>query len=149
MGGDRDDIVAGALRGVVAAMAMTGMRRLTRGLGLVPEPPPEDVAEHAPFAARMIARVPPEHRGEAIEVGHWLYGAAGGALFGGLAPAHGRGRWVGPLYGLALWGFFETGLVPALGLDHGRTRGLVERVAVAADHVLYGAVVGGRADPRR
>lgn len=49
-------MVAAAIRGTVAAMAMTGMRRVSLGLGLVEETPPEELVEDgAPdFAKRIL-----------------------------------------------------------------------------------------------
>jgi hypothetical protein len=133
-------------------MAMTGMRRVTTGLGLLEQAPPDVVAEQAPMVPRLIRRVPPDLRDEVVELAHWAYGALGGAAFGALAPERlRRTRWAGPVYGLGVWAFFEAGLVPLLGLQHGRQRRVLSRLLVAADHVLYGVVVGsggpGRAAP--
>jgi hypothetical protein len=138
-------IPSSTARGIVAAMAMTGMRRVTKGVGLVHEAPPETIAERGAIVGRLMRRVPAENRDEVIELAHWAYGALGGAAFGALPHRLVRFRWAGPVYGLAIWALFETGLVPLLGLeDEKRKRSAVERVAIAADHVLYGAVVAGR-----
>ena len=131
----------GVARGIVAAMAMTGMRRVTRGLGLVPEPPPEEIARRLP---RLLARIPAEHRDEAIELAHWAYGAAGGAAFGALPEAMRRAAWSGPAWGIAAWALFERVVAPAFGLRSPPQRPAVERLAVLADHLLYGVVVAGR-----
>ncbi|MBA3787687.1 MAG: hypothetical protein H0X21_03215 [Actinobacteria bacterium] len=139
----RADIRRDAARGVVAAMAMTGFRRLSVGLGLLEETPPEVMAEQAKVLRPVLERVPERLRGEAVELGHWLYGAAGGAVYGALVRPRLRGRWVGPAYGLAIWAAFETGLVPLLGLEHTEERKIVSRLLVAADHILYGVIVAG------
>lgn len=139
----RADIRRDAARGVVAAMAMTGFRRLSVGLGLLEETPPDVLAEQAPVLGPALQRVPQHLRGEAVELGHWLYGAVGGAAYGAFVRTRFRGRWVGPAYGLAIWAAFETGLVPLLGLDHATEREIVSRLLVAADHVLYGVIVAG------
>jgi hypothetical protein len=131
-----------ATRGVVAAMAMTGMRRVTTGLGLVREAPPEAIARQG-FPA-LLARVPIENREEAIELAHWAYGAVGGAIFGSLPTVLRRQVWAGPAYGLAVWMAFEGLLAPLLGIESARDRKVVERLAVAADHLLYGAIVADR-----
>ena len=128
-------------RGIVAAMAMTGMRRVTRGLGLVPEPPPEEIARQVP---RLLARIPPERRDEAIELAHWAYGAAGGAAFGALPEAMRRAAWSGPAWGIAAWTLFERVVAPVFGLRPARQRPVGERLAVLGDHLLYGVVVAGR-----
>jgi len=127
-------------------MAMTGLRRVTVGLGLLEQPPPNVVAEQAPLLAPAIDRIPAKVRGEAIELGHWLYGGVGGAAYGAFVRPRLRGRWVGPAFGLAIWAAFETGVVPLLGLEHAQERKIMSRVLVAADHVLYGAIVAGERD---
>ena len=137
--------MTGALaRGVVGAMAQTGMRRVTTGLGLVRRPPPERIAlEGVPS---LLRRVPADHRDEAIELAHWAFGALAGALYAALPGGLRRRGWAGPAYGLAVWAFFETVLGPALlGLERAKNRPSSERLALAGDHALYGAVVGKRA----
>jgi hypothetical protein len=139
-GGGGGSIARAAARGVVAAMAMTGMRRVTTGLGLE-QPPPEEMAEHAAGVSKLFDLVPAERRDEAIEVTHWAFGGVAGALYGSLVPEGTRTRWAGPVYGLAIWALFEAGLRPLLGVRNAR-RTTLTRVFVAADHALYGAIVG-------
>jgi hypothetical protein len=142
-----------AARGVLGAMAMTGMRRVTTGLGLVHKPPPERIATEG--VPGLLSRVGPERRDTAIEIFHWGVGAVGGIGFGLIPKAVRRQRWAGPLYGLAILGVFESAIAPRLGLG-ARDRALSERLALAGDHVLYGIVLrdeqdagaGGQA-PRR
>jgi hypothetical protein len=130
----RDDV----LRGVVAAMAMTGVRSLTTGLGIVRVTPPDELGRHG-AGAPLLGWVPPKRRGAALELAHWAYGAVGGAAFA-LAPQRARGsRLVGAAYGLALWALFEAVIAPVAGAD--RERPPEERAALAADHVLYGLVL--------
>ena len=139
--GDSGSIARAAARGVVASMAMTGMRRVTTGLGLE-QPPPEEIAERAAGVSKLFDLVPPERRDEAIEVAHWAFGGVAGALYGALVPARSRRRWAGPAYGLAIWTVFEAGLRPVLGIRRAKERKIMTRVFIAADHALYGAVVG-------
>ena len=141
--GATNGVVRSAARGVVGAMAQTAMRRVTTGLGLVRRPPPERLALEGMPA--LLARVPAEHRDEAIEVAHWAYGAVAGAVYANLpGPLRHRG-WAGPAYGIAVWLLFEAVLGPALlGLERTKQRPLSERLTLAADHTLYGAVVAGR-----
>ena len=134
-----------AIRGVFAAMAMTGMRRMTSGLGLVREPPPEAIARQG--VPSLLALIPVENRDEAIELAHWAYGAIGGVIFGSLPAALRRQVWAGPAYGLAVWVLFEGALAPLLGVTPAPDRKIVERVAVAADHLLYGAIVSDEVLP--
>ena len=124
-------------------MAMTGMRVVTVGAGLVRRPPPEEIAKEAVPA--LLRAVPPERRDAAIELAHWAYGAAAGAVFALLPAEVRRARVAGPAYGLVIWACFELGLAPLLGLRRPGERRLSERASIAADHVLYGAVLAGRA----
>jgi uncharacterized membrane protein YagU involved in acid resistance len=139
------DLGTYALRGAIAAMAMTGMRVVTVGLDLLPKDPPEEIFEDA--LPHLLELVPREYREEAIELAHWGFGALGGATFALLPAALRRHRWSGPAYGIGAWSFFESVLAPMLGLRKPSERPTSERAAIIADHVLYGLVVAGR--PRR
>ena len=141
------EVAHAALRGAVAAMAMTGMRTLTQDLGLVGEPPPQAIIRQR--ARGVLRSVPRRHRRGAIELAHWAYGAGGGAAFGALPASLRQRRWFGPLYGLGIWGSFELGIAPALGLSQAKEARLVERLTLAVDHLLYGLVLAElRARPR-
>jgi hypothetical protein len=133
------EIAHAALRGAIAAMAMTGMRTLTVDLGLVHQEPPQAIARQR--AKRLLRKVPRGRRRAAIEGAHWAYGAAGGAAFGMLPDAIRRRAWAGPAYGLLVWVGFEAGIAPLLGLEQARRKRPVERAAIAADHLLYGLVL--------
>jgi len=91
-------VVHAALRGVVAAMAMTGMRSFTVSLGLVNETPPRAIVRQT--SKGMFRLVPKRLRRAAVELMRWAYGAAGGAVFGMLPERLRLRRWSGPLYGL-------------------------------------------------
>lgn len=133
----------GAVRGVVAATAMTGMRQVTTGLGLIRRTPPEAIVESLgeDTAPGLMARVPEGRRQAATELLHWAYGAAGGVAFAALPSALRRRPWCGPAYGLAVWAAFEAAIAPAIGLKEGE-RAPAERVFLAVDHMLYGAILG-------
>ena len=136
---DHRPIARGVARGVVGAMAMTGMRTITKAAGWVEETPPEALAnERGPTA---VQTAPKHQRREIVELLHWGYGALGGAVFGSLPAGVRHTRWAGPVYGLALWLAFEAGIAPGLGLSHAKGTRLPERLAFAADHLLYGAVL--------
>ena len=147
MSGRNGDVPRAAARGVIAAMAMTGMRRMTTGLGLVEETPPSALARQAPLLKRLVRNTRPERRDELVELLHWGYGCLGGAVFGRVVRL--RRPWIGPAYGLAVWGLYEVGVVPVLGLEHARERSVVTRLFVALDHVLYGVIVAGEPAPAR
>lgn len=129
----------GALRGAIAAMAMTGLRELTRRVGLLEEPPPEAIVRQ-----RLLSRFRPAEHGHArakVELLHWSYGAAGGAAFAAL-PGEIRLRpYAGPAYGLAVWLGFELGVAPLLGLSQSERKRPLDRLALIADHLLYGFVL--------
>lgn len=130
-------------RGLVAAMAMSGVRNITSNLGWVEAPPRKVTERHAPGLFRRLS----DERFEAFtEVLHWAYGAGGGLAFG-LLPRTLRGRpLVGPTYGLAVWMSFEGLIAPALGLKPQQHK-VTGRLVLAFDHLLYGVVVGGRLAP--
>jgi hypothetical protein len=133
-------ILHGALRGTIAAMAMTGMRTLTVELDIVDETPPRAIFRHK-TPRGVLKRVPRDRRRAAIEVAHWGYGSGGGAAFAALPGAIRRRPWAGPVYGLLVWLGFELGVAPALGLPQAKRRRAKERAAFALDHFLYGLVL--------
>jgi hypothetical protein len=129
-------------------MAMSGMRTVTVHLGLVAETPPQAILRQR--APGLLRRVPRSRRKAAIELLHWGYGAAGGAVLGLLPESIRRAAWAGPIYGLVLWAGFEAGIAPVLGLSQAKKPRPVERAALAADHLLYGFVLSElRSRPRR
>lgn len=143
--GDRWAIARAGARGLVASMAMTGIRTVTAGMGPHEKSPPEAIIEkHAPQWVREM----PDWKREALtELAHWSYGSAGGVLFGFL-PGRVRGHPIsGPVYGLAIWLAFELGLAPMLKVEHTQHRTVAWRVGVALDHLIYGIVVAGRLAP--
>lgn len=141
------EVAHAAARGAVAAMAMTGMRAFTVDLGIVEQSPPEAITKQR--ARGLIRRVPRTRRRATVEIAHWSYGAVGGAVFGLLPDVLRRRAWAGPAYGLAVWLGFELGLAPLLGLRQAKRLRLVERLALAADHLLYGLVLSeGRRRPQ-
>jgi hypothetical protein len=136
---DAGELAHAALRGVIAAMAMTGMRAFTVDLGIVEQTPPEAVLKQK--ARGLIRRVPRKRRRATIELVHWGYGAGGGAAFRMLPDELRRRQWAGPVYGLAVWLGFEFGIAPVLGLTQAQRLRPVERTALAIDHLLYGLVL--------
>jgi hypothetical protein len=117
------------MRGAIASMAMTGMRVVTVSFGLVEQAPPQQIAGEFRGPKRA-----------AVEIAHWAFGAAGGAVFGALPDAWRNRAWTGPLYGLAMWTGFEA-TAPLLGLPHADSGNVTQRLAIAADHALYGFIL--------
>ena len=138
------EMLHGAARGAVGAMAMTGMRVLTTELGLVEQTPPQAVGRQRARGARaLLRRAPRKQRRGLLEAAHWAFGATGGAAFGALPGAIRRRLWAGPVYGLVVWLGFELGIAPVLGLSQAKRVRAVDRLALAADHLLYGLVLSG------
>jgi hypothetical protein len=137
-GGPAREVLHASLRGAVAAAAMTGARAFTVNAGLVKEPPPRAIVDKK---APLFRLVPRKKRRAAVELLHWGYGAQGGAMFGVLPEGVRRRAWSGPVYGLVLWLGFELVIAPALGLKHAKRPRPAERLALAADHALYGFVL--------
>lgn len=133
------EIAHGALRGTIAAMAMTGMRAMTVNLGLVDETPPSAILRQR--AKGVYKLVPRKQRRTAREAFHWSYGAGGGAAFAALPEGVRLRPWAGPVYGFVVWLGFELVLAPALGLSQAKKPRLVERICFAVDHLLYGLVL--------
>ena len=132
-------VAHGAMRGVIAAWAMTGMRSLTVNLGLLEEPPPRAILRQKSHGIYRLMPKRPRRIGQ--ELFHCGYGAVGGAGFA-LLPEEARLKpWAGPLYGLAVALFFELGVAPLLGLKQAKKPRPVDRLTIAADHLLYGFVL--------
>jgi len=118
-----------ALRGAIASMAMTGVRVVTVSLGLVDQAPPQQLAGESHGTRRAL-----------VELAHWGFGALAAAGFGALPRSWRERHWTGPIYGLVIWSGFEA-TAPLLGLPHAEQAGITQRLAIAADHVLYGFVL--------
>lgn len=137
--GNAQQVVNSGVRGVVAAMAMSGTRSLTSSLGLVGETPPEAVLHQK--TPGLMAKVPTDKQPAVTEAAHWAFGAAAGAGFA-LLPARLRSRrWAGAVYGLVVLTGFEAGIAPLLGLSQAQHARPMERLVFLADHVLFGIVL--------
>jgi hypothetical protein len=136
------DVLSGAGRGAVGAMAMTGMRVITTEFGLVEQTPPQAMSRQRARGLRgLVRKVPRRQRRGVIEAAHWIVGATGGAIFGALPTRLRRHPWAGPAYGVLVLAGFEMGVAPILGLSQAKRVRAVDRLALAADHLLYGAVL--------
>ncbi|WP_218824587.1 hypothetical protein [Asanoa hainanensis] len=124
---------------MIAAMAMSGLRRMTTALNLVGQTPPESILREG--APAVFYRVPVERRAALVEAMHWSYGALGGAMFGLLPRRLRRHPLAGPVYGLVFWTGFQFVIAPVFGLPQSRRVHPAEVLALLGDHVLYGVVV--------
>lgn len=78
----------------------------------------------------------------------WPY--VGGVAFGLLPQQWRRRSWIGPAYGALFWAGYTVGIAPTLGLSYSRpAKRNVQRVALLADHLLYGVVVAASPWPYR
>jgi hypothetical protein len=132
-------------RGLVAAMAVTGLRTVTQNAGLLEESPPDAILER--WAPRLVKRLSVQHRAVVRELLHWSYGAVGGGVFGVLPTKVRSHPLSGPVYGTVIWLGFELGVAPLLDLRNVRQNHIVGRAMIALDHALYGLVVAGRLAP--
>jgi hypothetical protein len=138
-------VARASVRGLVAAMAMTGLRVVTTRSGLPERTPPDTIVDQAAPAA--VSQLPKRQREVVTQLAHWLYGASGGAAYALLAERIRRRAWSGPAYGGGLWLLFELAISPALQLEYARERPIAWRAMIILDHLLYGVIVGGRLAP--
>jgi hypothetical protein len=114
--------------------ASRGVRLLDQGT------PPERMADEA--IPKLMAAVPEPMRPAVVDLLHLGYGALGGAVYAA-GPQAWRRHWAsGPAYGMALWLGYNVGIVPLLRLHPDRPRRPHEVAMQAADHLLYGLVIG-------
>jgi len=133
------DIVHAKFRGIVGAMAMTGVRVFALHAGLIREDPPSRLSRKQ--ARGLLKLVPRKRRRVVIELVHWAMGGVFGIVFGLLPDGIRRKRWSGPVYGLLVWLGFDTVVAPALGLTERSWPKGRERAVFMADHVLFGLVL--------
>src|SRR3954471_15807919 len=140
MGAQTEEVLHGAMRGAVGAMAMTGMRTFTADVGLMRETPPQSIAKQR-RPGGVLSYVPKRRRRVAVEILHWGVGVVGGAMFGALPDELRRARWFGPLYGLGILASYDLAIAPLLGLKQVRSPRHTEQAALMADHLLYGFIL--------
>jgi uncharacterized membrane protein YagU involved in acid resistance len=141
------EIVHAKFRGIVGAMAMTGVRVFASHAGLIREDPPTRLTRKR--ARGLLRKVPRHRRRTVIELVHWAMGAAFGVGYGLLPEGFRRRRWSGPLYGLLAWLGFDAVVAPALGLNERDWPKGRERAVFVVDHLLFGLVLNElRARPR-
>jgi hypothetical protein len=112
---------------------MNVVRSVTAGAGIVDRTPPEALADRATVG--RASRI-------SVQAVHFAFGAAFGAAYVLVPAGIRRLPFAGPAFGLAVWAGFETLVAPPLGKPHARRRPALARLAIAADHALYGAILG-------
>jgi hypothetical protein len=140
-------MIHATFRGIVAAMAMTGLRMFAMHAGIVREDPPARLARKQ--AKGLLRSVPRRRRGAMVELIHWAVGGAFGAAFGLLPERVRLKSWSGPAYGFLVWVGFDAVAAPALGLKERRWPHGQERAVFIVDHLLFGLILSElRARPR-
>ena len=133
------NLIHAKLRGIVGAMAMTGLRVFALHAGLIREDPPSRLTRKK--ARGLLRSVPRKRRRVVVELVHWAMGGVFGIVFALLPEAIRRKRWSGPVYGVLVWLGFDAVLAPALGLTERNWPKGRERAVFVADHVLFGLVL--------
>jgi hypothetical protein len=140
-------MIHATFRGIVGAMAMTGIRMFAQHLGVIREDPPARLARKQ--AKGLLKSVPRKRRGAVVELIHWAVGAQLGLLFGLLPERLRMKPWAGPAYGVLAWLGFDAVMAPALGLKQRRWPHGAERAVFIVDHLLFGLVLSElRSRPR-
>jgi uncharacterized membrane protein YagU involved in acid resistance len=140
-------MIHAAFRGIVGAMAMTGVRQFASQAQFIRDDPPARMAREQ--GQGLLRTVPRRKRGAVVEFIHWAMGAVFGLIFGLLPEPIRMRAWAGPVYGFLVWLGFETAVAPALGLKRRRWPHGRERAVFVADHLLFGLVLTEmRARPR-
>jgi hypothetical protein len=132
-------MIKAMFRGIVGAMAMTGVRQFASQARIIRDDPPARMARKQ--AKGLLRRVPRSRRGAVVELIHWAMGAVFGLLFGLLPEAVRMKAWAGPAFGFLVWLGFETAAAPALGLKQRRWPHGAERTVFLVDHLLFGLVL--------
>ena len=141
----RHSSVRGALAGVVATGAMSGLMLGLQQFGLLGKTPPRKISER--LLAVPLRRWPHRRKRKAISViNHLAFGAVAGALFpvlSGRASQRPARMLLGMAYGAAVWFGMYGYVLPAVGLMPSMRRDRRDRpVSMAASHLIYGAVLG-------
>ena len=135
------EVLRGARRGAVGAMAMTGMRVVTTEARAGRGTPPQAVSRQ-PGGARGSASSGAAPAASRLDrdraLGLWGRRRRSGRN----APKTVRARWLtGPAYGLLGWLGFELGIAPMLGLKQAKRVRPVDRLVLATGHPIYGLVL--------
>ena len=143
-----NSLIAGALAGGLATVAMSAVMLGAKRAGITGELPPEKIGRRA---IEAIGDEPPsDHEMQAAAaVAHVGFGAAAGALFALLTwnPTAPRSAAIsasaGTLYATGIWLVSYQGWVPALGIMPAASRDRRGRVAtMLVAHWVYGAALG-------
>lgn len=140
------DLLAGGRAGLVATAAMTLLMLAGKRLGLTGELPPREIVDEAAQELPPRERPSEADRQALAGVTHFLFGAAGGALFG-LATSGLRRLWVstglGMAYGTLVYLVSYMGWIPALEIMPPATSDRPGRqLTMLGGHWIYGLLLG-------
>lgn len=140
------DVAHGARAGLVATAAMTLLMLAGRRAGLTGELPPREIVDEAARQMPPADRTSGPDRQALAGAGHFLFGAAAGALFG-LATSGLRGLWasagLGAAYGTLVYLVSYLGWIPALGIMPPATEDRPGRqLTMLGGHWMYGILLG-------
>jgi uncharacterized membrane protein YagU involved in acid resistance len=134
-------------RGVIGAMAMTGLRLFASHAGVIREAPPNRLARKQ--AHGLLKLAPRGRRPAVVELIHWTMGGVFGAGYGLLPESIRQRSWSGLLYGFSVWMVFDIVIAPVLGLTQRNWPKGRERAVFMVDHLMFGLVLSElRSQPR-
>lgn len=144
---DLTPLIAGSVAGCLATLPMTlAMEAMHRQLP--PEEqyplPPREITDELARDVGVDSALDEQSRSRAALIAHFAFGAAMGALYGGLGsrlpvPEPARGA----LLGVGVWAGNYLGLLPSVGLLTSATRHPVQRSALMISaHVVWGVATG-------
>ena len=135
----------GALGGVGATLALSGIRKLLSRVGLVEETAPEQVVERLEELGLVDDWSPGARRLLAITA-HFAYGSGIGIALGLLRDERGdvvEEAAVGSALGILSWGASWTTVLPLTGVHRPPWKQRTPRVLLpVVDHAFFGAVWG-------
>jgi uncharacterized membrane protein YagU involved in acid resistance len=132
-------ILHATFRGIVGAMAMSGLRVFALHAGVVREEPPSRLTRKQGGGLLKLARR--RQRRAVVELVHWAMGALFGIGFALLPERIRCKRWSGPVYGVLMWLGFDAVVAPAAGLNERSWPKGRERLVFVLDHLLFGLVL--------
>ncbi|MEV4073250.1 DUF6789 family protein [Nonomuraea fuscirosea] len=133
------DLLKGAVGGLAATAAMSGVMLAGSRLGLMPDQPPKRIARALLPGHRHR---PKPGEGVAGALAHFGFGIAAGSLYGLLARGRRTPAVAGVGYALAIWASSYQGWIPRLDILPPASTDRPGRQAVmVAGHVVYGTVL--------
>ena len=135
----------GALAGLAATVALTGLRQVWSKMGLVFETAPMQVVDRVEEVG-LIGDLSPASRRLLIVLAHFAYGAGTGAAFGLLRRERGKPTEeaaVGSALGVLAWGAGWSSWLPLTGVHKAPWTQKTPKVLLpVVDHAVFGAAWG-------